>query len=83
MKNICVFSVLHYVEGASDAISRGTPELRNGAPRDELKNGRGSVWAVACFFEKPLLGKPDLAPSWVASAELDGVGCAELFLVAT
>ena len=24
----------------------GTPKVKSGAPRDELKNGRGRVWAV-------------------------------------
>ena len=39
-------SLFHCVEGAFDAASRGTPELKNGARRDELKNGHGRVWAV-------------------------------------
>ena len=26
--------------------SGGTPKMKNGAPRDELKNGRGRGWAV-------------------------------------
>ena len=34
------------VEGASAASSRVTPNLKNGVPRDDLKNGRGCVWAV-------------------------------------
>ena len=39
--NHCFVSVFHSVEGAFGAPSRGTPEFRNGAPRDELKDGRG------------------------------------------
>ena len=35
MKNLYVFSVLHCVQGAFDASSRGTPKLKNGVPRDE------------------------------------------------
>ena len=46
MKNHCVFFVFHCVEGAFDATSRGTPTLKNRAPRDELKHGRGRGWAV-------------------------------------
>ena len=45
MKNLCGFSVFHCVEGAFGASSGGTP-MKNGAPRDELKNGRGCGWAV-------------------------------------
>ena len=45
MKNLCVFSELHCVEGPFDATSRGTPELKNRAARDELNNGRGRGWA--------------------------------------
>ena len=41
MKNLFVFSVFECVEGAFGAASGGTPEMQNGAPRDELKNGRG------------------------------------------
>ena len=44
--NLCGFSVFHCVEGAFGASSGGTPKMRNGAPRDELKNGRGRGWAV-------------------------------------
>ena len=33
--------------------SRGTPTLKNGVPRDELKNDRGRRWAVEGTFEKP------------------------------
>ena len=46
MKNLYVFSVFHCVEGAFDESSRGTPKLKNEVPQDELKNGRGCVWAV-------------------------------------
>ena len=28
------------------------PKMKNGAPRDELKNGRGRGWAVAYFNAK-------------------------------
>ena len=45
MKNLCAFSVFHCVEGAFGASSGGTPKMKNGAPRDELKNGRGRGWA--------------------------------------
>ena len=45
MKNLCGFSVFHCVEGAFGASSWGTPKMKNGAPRDELKNGRGRAWA--------------------------------------
>ena len=47
MKHLSGFSVFHCVEGAFGASSRGTPKMKNGAPRDELKNGRGRGWAVA------------------------------------
>ena len=47
MKNLCVFSVFHCVGGAFGAASGGTPKMKNVAPRDELKNGRGRGWAVA------------------------------------
>ena len=43
MKNLCGFSVFHCVEGAFGASSGGTPKMKNGAPRDELKNGCGRV----------------------------------------
>ena len=46
MKSLCDFSVFHCVEGAFGASSGGTPKMKNGAPRDELKNGRGRCWAV-------------------------------------
>ena len=46
MKNLCGFSVFHCVEGAFGASSGGTPKMKNGAPRDELKNGRGRGWDV-------------------------------------
>ena len=51
IKNRCVFSVFHCVEGAFGAASGGTPKMKHGAPRDELKNGRGRGWAVACFCQ--------------------------------
>ena len=35
--NLCVFSLFHCVEGAFDVSSRGTPKLKYGVPRDELK----------------------------------------------
>ena len=38
--------MFHCVEGAFDVTSGGTPSLKNGAPQDELKNGRGRSWAV-------------------------------------
>ena len=46
MKNLHGFFVFHCVEGAFGASSGGTPKMKNGAPRDELKNGRGHGWAV-------------------------------------
>ena len=46
MKHLCNFSVFHCAEGALDATSRGTPKVRNGVLRDELKNGCGRGWAV-------------------------------------
>ena len=46
MKNLCGFSVFHCVEGAFDASCGGTPKMKNGALRDELKNGCGRGWAV-------------------------------------
>ena len=48
MKNLCVFSVFHCVEGAFGASSGGTPKMKNGAPRDELQNGCGRGWAIPC-----------------------------------
>ena len=47
MKHLCVFSVFHCVEGAFGASSGATPKMKNGAPRDELKNGRGRGWVVS------------------------------------
>ena len=39
--------MFHCVEGAFDVSSRGTPpKLKNGVPRDELRNGCGCVLAV-------------------------------------
>ena len=46
MQTLCVLSVFHCVEGAFDAASGGTPKMKNGAPRDEFKHGRGRVWVV-------------------------------------
>ena len=46
MKNLCGFSAFHCVEGAFGASSGGYPKMKNGAPRDELKNGRGRGWAI-------------------------------------
>ena len=46
MKNLCVLSVFHCVQGTFGAASGGTPKRKNGAPREELKNGRGRGWAV-------------------------------------
>ena len=51
MKNLCGFSVFHCVEGAFGASSGGTPKMKNGAPRDELQNGRGRGWAVPYYRE--------------------------------
>ena len=45
IQNLCGFSMLHCVEGAFGASSGGTPKLKNGVPRDELKHGCGCVWA--------------------------------------
>ena len=60
MKNLCGFSVFHCVEKPFDASSGDTPKMKNGAPRDEPKNGRGRGWVVPYFslsffglFEKP------------------------------
>ena len=53
MKSHCVFSVFHCVEGAFGAASGGTLKMKYGAPRDELKNGRGRVWVVPfSWFQK-------------------------------
>ena len=49
MKNLSGFSVFHCVEGAIGASSGGYPKNETGAPRDELKNGRGRGWAVPYF----------------------------------
>ena len=51
MKNLCGFSVFHCVEGAFGVSSGGVPKMKNGAPRDELKNGRGRGWAVPYLRE--------------------------------
>ena len=48
MKNLCVFSVFHCVEAAFDATSRGISEIKNGALRDELKNGSGNSAGADC-----------------------------------
>ena len=53
MKHLCGFSVFHCVEGSFGASSGGTPKMKNGAPRDELKNGRGRGWAVAYSCSDP------------------------------
>ena len=50
MKHLCGFSVFHCVEGAFGAASGGTPKMKNGAPRDELKNGCGRGWAIPDFY---------------------------------
>ena len=50
MKNLCGFFVFHCVEGAFGASSGGTPQMKNGAPRDEPKNGRGRGWVVPYYF---------------------------------
>ena len=47
------------VEGAFGAPSRGTPKMKNGAPRDELKNGRGRAWAVPYRSEFLEGGSPE------------------------
>ena len=47
MTNLFGFSVFHCAEGAFGASSGGAPKMQNGAPRDELKSGCGSGWAVA------------------------------------
>ena len=57
MKNLCGFSVFNCVEGAFGASSGGTPKMKNGAPRDELKNGRGRGWAGP-YFNLKLLKSP-------------------------
>ena len=49
MKDLYDFSVFHCVEGAFGAPSGGNPKTKNGAPRDELKNGCGRGWAVPYF----------------------------------
>ena len=45
MKNLCgsLFSKGH--------LGRHPGKMKNGAPRDELKNGRGRGWAVPCNYE--------------------------------
>ena len=49
-KSLCFLSVFHnVVEGAFCVASHqigSTPKMKNGAPRDELKNGRGRVWVI-------------------------------------
>ena len=40
------FLCVHCVEGAFGASSRGTPKMKNGAPQDDLKNGRGRGWVI-------------------------------------
>ena len=47
MKHLCVPLVFHCVEVAFGLSSGGAPKMKNGAPRDELKNGRDRGWAVA------------------------------------
>ena len=42
-ERVCVF---HCVDVAFGALSGGTPKMKNGAPRDELKNGCGHFWDV-------------------------------------
>ena len=49
MKNLCGFSVFH----SSGASSGGTPKMKNGALRDELKNSRGHGWAVPYMIFPP------------------------------
>ena len=56
MKNLCGFSVFHCVEGAFGASSGGTPKMKNGAPRDELKN-----WSWS-WLGRPLLQEPKRTP---------------------
>ena len=46
MKNLCVFSVLHCLEGHL-LWHPGVPQKsKNWAPRDGLEKDRGRVWAV-------------------------------------
>ena len=49
MRNLCGFSVFHCAEGAIGASFRGTPKMKNGAPQDELQDGRGGGWVVPYF----------------------------------
>ena len=53
-QNGSVFSVFHCAEGAFGAASGGTQKMKNGAPRDELQNGRGCVWVVPDFLQDGL-----------------------------
>ena len=46
MKNLYGSSVFHYLEGAFGVASGDTPRMKNGTPRDALKNARGRGWAV-------------------------------------
>ena len=45
------FLCVHSAEGTLNAASRRTPKLQDGALRDELKTGRGGVWAV--YYGRP------------------------------
>ena len=63
MQNLCVFSVFHCVEGAFGAASGGAPKMKNGAPQDELKNGRGRRLDVfgsslKCFGRSAIVRPP-------------------------
>ena len=72
MKNLCGFSVFHCAEGAFGASSGGTPKMKNGAPRDELKNGRYFL-----LHSNPY-GKPHQESHWTII--LGRSVCKELFV---
>ena len=64
MRNLYVLSVSCCVEGTFGVASGGTPRMKDGAPRDELKNGCGRVWIVPYFgcLRGSLRGSPREPP---------------------
>ena len=53
MKNLSVFSVFRCAEGAFGAAFGGTTKIKNGAPRDELKNDCGRGWSGTDMTGRP------------------------------
>ena len=64
-------------KGAFDAASRGPPESNNGAPRDELRDGRGRIGAFlyseSCNMRKIAQNSPCTWTGILSRGDLDTV----------